>query len=169
MNDLEKGKFVVKKFYDYWKGYAAAFGISYEQLLNILKSRRPMGGESFISGLGLAVKNANISDSKIEEAMRKLAAASQGKLPEKNMDFFNALNGVAISYSFVDATAFVVTESAKDIAGAAQSVGNSLITTGKILNFFLPVILIFALFVFLDGKSNGAVVKGIRSLKGLRK
>lgn len=139
MSDSERGKVILRYFYDRWKGYAGAFGISFEQLVTILKTRRPMGGEVFITGLADAVKNAEIPESKVKAAMENLAAASQGKIPGANGDFFNALNGVAINYNFVDAASFVAVESAKDIAKGAQSIGNQVILTGKILNFLLPV------------------------------
>lgn len=159
MTDIELGESVIKSFYAHWSTFPAARGISYAQLLNTLKVRRPMGGTAFLDGIGLGVRSAGMSQSKISNAMRNLAMKSNGKIPAYNMDFFTFLSNESVKINFIDAAAYVVVESGKDIIKGAQEVGDSLISAGKFLNFVLPAVAVLFVFFWLDKQSEGKLSK----------
>jgi hypothetical protein len=164
VTDLERGDRALRVFHSFWKIFPESRSISYEKMLELLK-KRPMGGNALLEGIGAGIREAEMPDSRVDAAMKKLAAASGGKLPAKNMDFFNFLMNESIQVNFVDAVVFTVKESVKDVAKGAQAVGNQLIFTGKMLNFLLPAIaLIFVLFWLnkSTGGSLGRAVKGLR-------
>lgn len=165
ITDVERGKRAIKIFYDFWKVYPEASKFSYEDLLRMLTSRRPMGGDAFLDGLGLGIREAGMSDSRVTAAMRNLALSSRGKLPAANMDFFNYLMNEATKINFVDAAIYVTTESAKDVVSGAQAVGDSIITSAKVLNFFLPLVILFFVFIYLDSASQGKMSKALGKLK----
>lgn len=171
MTDAQLGEKVIQRFYAYWKLTPSGAKVSYDQLLNILKSRKQMGGNAFLEGLGLGIRLVReenpeaMTDSRIDSAMKKLALASEGKIPEKNYDFFRFLSNEATKVNFVNAVAYTVTESAGDILSGVQDVGESLITTGKILNFLLPAIGLFFVLSWVNKSTDGDLVKAFKSLK----
>ncbi len=158
MTDRELGLEVLRSYYRFWNKPS----ITFDSFVEMIKARRPMGGEAFISGLGMGVREAEINSYRYTDAMRKLAIASGGKLPARNGDFFNYLSGVSINVNFIDAITYTATESAKDVLKGAESVGNSILTTGKILNFLLPAILLIFVFFWLNGKSNGQLLNLVK-------
>jgi hypothetical protein len=161
--DIQVGQSVIHKFYLYWPG---ARTMSFTQLLDTLKARKPMGGTAFLEGIGFGVQAAQMSDSKIDSAMRQLAINSRGKIPQNNMDFFSYLSNESTKINFVDAAVYTAVETAKDLATGAQAIGDQLIFTGKILNFLLPAILLFIVLFYVNKSTDGSLV---RVAKGLRK
>lgn len=143
MSDIELGERVLKAFYNYSRSaFPFASIYSYDELKKILTSRK--GGQGFIEGLGMSVRFADLSDSKINSSMKALANASGGKIPGKNSDFYNFMINESTQVSFVDAFVYTAKESAKDIGSGVQSIGETLIDTGKILKIiFIPVVLYF--------------------------
>lgn len=143
MNDIELGEKVLRAFYNYSRSaYPFASIYSYDELKRALTSRK--AGQGFIESLGMSVRFAELSDSKINSSMKALAQASGGKIPSKNSDFYNFMIDEGTKINFIDALIYTATESAKDIGTGVQAVGNTLIDTGKILRIiFIPVVLYF--------------------------
>ena len=166
MSDKDIGLKVVKYF---WMWHQTYFGtkvrLSFDEFLQKLLPD-PKKRNIVLDGIGGGVREAEIKDSRIDSAMRSLALKSQGKIPGNPLVMFQYLSNESVKVNWVDAIAYTVKESAKDIGSGAVAVGNSLITTGKILNFLLPVILLGAVFFFLDNKSGGKLSGAI---KGMRK
>lgn len=159
MTDVQLGESVVKKFYSWNKTfYPQVFKLSYEEFLQALNSN-PKKNQILFDGIGGGVREADISNSRIDTAMRKFALDSKGKIPAKPMDFFNYLSNEATKVNFVDAVVYTVKESVGDIASGAESLGNSLIFTGKILNFLLPAIVLVIVFFWVNSKTGNRLVK----------
>lgn len=165
MSDKEIGLKVVKYF---WMWHQTYFGskvrLSWEEFLNRLlpdlKKR-----DIVLDGIGGGVREAEVSDSRIDSAMRSLALKSQGQIPSNPLVMFQYLSNEAVKINWVDAVLYTAKESVKDVAKGAQAIGDSLITTGKILNFLLPAILIFIVFAYVNSATGGAVSKTFKALK----
>lgn len=137
--DYIKGLDTLKRFHSASQSlFPKNVTYSFDQLLSTLASRK--GQVAFIESFGLAINSVNFPNSKLQSAMYSLAQRSQGKIPSKNSDFFLYLQNEGAKIDFVDAVSFVTKESVKDIVIGAQAVGDSILFTGKILNFALPVI-----------------------------
>lgn len=137
--DYIRGKDILKRFYDANKSVASKnVNYTFEQMLSTLTSRK--GNVAFIESLGLGVNASGFSNSKVQNAMYNLAKKAQGKIPASNADFRNYLIDEGTKVSFVDAITFTVVESAKDVVKGTQAIGESVIFTGKLLNYALPVI-----------------------------
>lgn len=158
MSDRDQGLKVLRAFHRNSPSLSMSFEVFLATMWPDVKKR-----EIYIDGIGFGARE--ISDSRIESAMRNMATQARGRIPSKWQDFFTFLSNEAIKINWLDAAAYTFTESAKDIAGAAESVGNQLIFTGKILNFFLPVILIFLVLYYLNVFTNGSVVKTAKAFK----
>src|SRR5690606_18262889 len=103
--------------------------------------------EIYLDGIGLGARE--ISDYRIETAMRNMAIQASGRIPSNWQDFFKFLQNEAVKINWIDAAAYVATESGKDLLDGAEEIGKSVIFTGKILNFLLPAIVIFLVFFYL--------------------
>lgn len=164
MTDFEVGTKVLKSFYS-----KSGLKISYQQMLdriqpNIIKQK--IG----IDGIGFGVKSVNedrtfLSDSAINTAMANLARVSSGKIPSSFQDFFKFLSNQAVKINYIDAVSYTAIESAKDTLKGAQSVGDSLIFTGKILNFLLPVIILIFIYFWINQKTDGQLSKAVQGFK----
>lgn len=166
--DTERGKKALTVFYNEMRSLYPSFKFTFEEMMTVLRKLR---GAKFIDeGIGGGIRETGFSDSKVNTAMRGLARNGGGKIPATYMDFFNALFLESQKINYVDMAGYVITETAGTVLGGIQDVGESLITTGKIINFLLPVILLGALFFFLDGKTSGALSRGVsKGIKGLKK
>lgn len=153
MNDVQTGEKVLRAFHSYWRTQPNSGGVSYEKMMELLNQRRP-GGSFLLEGIGLGVRSAEISDNRIDAAMRKLAADSGGRLPARNQDFFTYLSNEAVKIDFVDAAIFTAKESAKDIVKGAAAVGDSLIFTGKVVTFILPAVILLFLYIYLKAQAR---------------
>lgn len=153
MNDKEFGLKIIKQYYDYMKSYYPfKFLISFDELIKILESR--VGGKALISGLGLAANLTEMDTGDTSDAMKDLAKISNGKIPETNGAFYQALSGEATSFKFVDAVVFTTKGTAEELLEGSQAIGSSLILTGKIGTYLLPVICVVMAFVYLQKKSS---------------
>lgn len=138
-NEIEIGKKAIQYFYDEQKRiYSSKAPRSFDELIKILEARK--GGKNFLMGLGLGINFAEVPDYRVKTAMQTLARNSGGKIPLTNNDFRDYLINEATKVNFVDAVAYTVKESAKQITEGAQSIGDSVIFTGKMLNYALPLI-----------------------------
>lgn len=151
--DHALGLEIVKKFYDGAKfNYPFSVNYSFDEMLKVLQSRT--GGKTFLSGLGLAASLAEFDSGDIKNSMYALAKAAGGKIPAKNGDFYAFMVNQGTSVNFIDAIIYTTKESAKDIATGAQAVGDSLISTGKIVTWIFPVAFIYFAYLYLNKKVN---------------
>lgn len=159
MSDKELGLKVFKAFYSWNKSFhPTVFNYSLDQFLNFYGKKKDI----YLDGIGGGVRESGISDSRIDTAMRSMAQQSKGKIPENPLVMFQYLSNESVKVNWVDAVAFTVVESGKTVVGGAESLGNSLITTAKIVNFILPAILLFFLYVWLNNKSGGELKRVLR-------
>lgn len=164
MTDQERGTKALKAYYGYMRSmYPSTFKYSEAEFFVILSKIK--GGKALADGLGGGIREVGMSDSEVNTSMRRIAQVGAGKIPATYYDFFSALINEATKFNLADAAAFTIVESGKQVLGAAQDVGNQLIFTGRIVNFFLPLILIFIGLVFLNKFTDGAVVKVFKSFK----
>lgn len=166
MSDKEIGLKVFQFLFKWNKSlYPKSFNYSFDVFLSKIQPDKKKL-DIVLDGVGFGVRSADMSDSKIDSAMRKLALQGAGRIPKNPYDVFKFLSNESTQISWVDAAAYVATESAKDALKAAESVGNQVILTGKILNFLLPAIALFLVFVWINKASGGEALKAI---KGFRK
>lgn len=155
MIDRDRGLFTLKAFHG---NSSLRFKLNFDQFLSAMwpdaKKR-----EVYIAGIGLQANSASMSDSRIESAMRNMAYQGQGRVPASWYDFTKYLQNEAVKINWLDAGVYTFTESAKDIAGGAQALGNQLIFTGKILNFILPAILLIVVLFYVNKSTGGSLVK----------
>lgn len=156
MTDKEIGLNVVKRFW-YW--HQTYFGKTNRLTFEEFQKKIPKF-ELVIDSIGGGVRSVNediefLTQSRIDQAMRNLALKSNGSLPKDGQVFFKYLMNESVKVDWVDAIAYTTKETAKDVGSGLVEIGNSVLTTGKILNFLLPLILLGAVFFFLDGKSGG--------------
>lgn len=151
--DKALGLKILKSFYDGAKfNYPFAVIYSFEELVSTLESR--LGGKNFIAGLGLAAYSAGFDNDDIKTSMYALAKAAGGKIPAKNGDFYAYMVDQSTSVNYVNAIAYTVKESLGDIATGAQAVGDSLLSTGKILTWIFPVVVLYFGWIYLNKKAN---------------
>jgi hypothetical protein len=105
------------------------YGMTLVQLVKTLSGRK--GQSFFLEGLGLAITVTDMSKSRVKSAMLVLADKGKGKIPASNGAFLNALRDEAITPNWIDASAFVLVESTKDIVQGASTIGTSVLETGK--------------------------------------
>lgn len=156
MTDIELGTKVLKSFWNWSRMLnAGSFKVSFDEFLKSYGSKINI----YLDGIGGAIKAAEVSDSRIDSAMRSLAIASKGKIPSDYQVYFKYISNEAVKVNWIDAVAYTAIESVKDIASGAQAVGNSILTTGKILNFLLPgIALIFVIF-WINKHTDGGLAK----------
>ena len=137
--DYIRGLDILKRFYDASKTInSSAVKYTFDEMVKTLEGRT--GQKAFVEGLGLGVNASGFSNSKIQNAMTSLAKQAKGKIPAKNQDFRDHLIDESRKVDFVDAVKYVAVESAKDVVKGAQAVGESVIFTGKLLTYALPII-----------------------------
>lgn len=159
MSDKDLGLKVFKAFHSWNKSFhPTVFKYSLDEFLNFYGKKKDI----YLDGIGGGVRESGISDSRIDSAMRSMAQQSKGKIPENPLDMFKYLINESVKINWVDAVTYTVTESSKDVLSGAESVGKTLITTGKIINFLLPAILLFFLYVWLNNKSGGELKRVLR-------
>ena len=162
MSNRSTGLNALQKFYNYQRMYhGTKVTYSFDDLLSFYGKKK----EIYLEGVGDMIVNGNVTNMRLEAALVQLAKDSQGKILQNPIKISNYIQNQATKIDWLDAASFVVTESVKDVAKGAQAVGDSLITSMKIVNFLLPVIVLGALFFFLDGKSGGKLSGAIKGFK----
>lgn len=162
MSNREIGLSAFKKFYDWQKVFfPREVNYSLDDLLNSYGNKK----EIFINGVGDMIVNGNVSNSRLDTALRSLAKDSQGRKLKNPIQISNYIQSVESKIDWVDAASFVATESLKDVAGATESIGKSIITTGKILNFLIPVIGVLFVLAWLNKSTGGEAIKFVKSFK----
>lgn len=145
-NDMDRGREAFVYFHNRASRYS---GYSYtldEALKIVSRSEKNIG--IFTDGIGGLIRELQndgfLSGNKTKNAMENLADQGAGKLPDRNT-FFAALSNEAQNFTFREAAPFVLIESAKEVATGAQAVGDSIISTGKILTTIAPIVIVSAI------------------------
>lgn len=166
MNDLETGRKVLKAYYDYSRFYyPTIYKFSFDEFLKKYQPNQKKL-EIYLDGIGFGVRGSEISQTRINSAMQKMVLNSKGGMPSNAGDFFKYLSNEAVKISYIGAIGFVAVESLKDVAKGAAAVGDSLLTTGKILTFIFPVIVLILVFFWVNSKTGGGLGRGLKSLRG---
>jgi hypothetical protein len=86
--DRKRGEEALKKYYDESKrNFPENVLLPFDKFLKIIDLK----SKSYIMGLGLGIKMAEISSSEIDDAMESLAKNSKGMIPENPMVFTQAI------------------------------------------------------------------------------
>lgn len=134
-------------------------------LVKELSARRNQ--KFFIEGLGLAIQNADMSKSRAKSAMEVLAIKGKGRIPATNGAFYTALVDEAATPNWIDGSAFVLVESAKNVVTGVSHVGDAVINTGagilssaesisKNLAWIVPLITIGGAILYINNTSKKA-------------
>jgi hypothetical protein len=122
-----------------------------------------------MEGIGLGIRSSEMSDLRIETAMRSMASQSKGKMPSSNHDFFRYLSNEATKIHWVDAASYVTTETAKDVLKGTAEIGDSIISAGRAINSILPILLVGGVLVYalvlLETATKGGASKLYKSLR----
>lgn len=143
------GMKLLTEFHNFSKRYPG-YKLTFAQLLSILEKRPNQ--KHFVEILGGSVLVSGVSQGESLLSMQNLAFHSQGKIPSENVNFRQAIIDKATEFHLVDAVVYTAVESTKQIMEGVQSVGNTLIDTGKILQFLFPVAVVWFLYIFLKKK-----------------
>ena len=148
MNDVEKGTQALRAYFDYMVSFYPALykKYSFDEFYNLLTKIK--GGSALAEGLGLGIREAGLSSSTVSNSMKKLAQSGNGKVPASQYEFFKFLIQGSSNISYIDAFAFTTLETFKDVGSGLELVGKQIIFTGKIFNWFLPVIIIGGLYLY---------------------
>lgn len=126
-----------------------------EALKTVSRGEKNIG--FFTDGIGGLIREIQsdgfLSGNKVKNAMENLADKGAGKIPDRNT-FFAALSSEAQDFTFREAAPFVLVESAKEVATGAQAVGDSIITTGKILTTIGPIVVVSAILYIIFYKTK---------------
>ncbi len=168
LSDEVIGEKVLNKYWNYSRQLYPAFNSTFAQFQQKLQ---PNASKLRIlkDGIGLGVRSSEISESRIESAMRSMASQSKGKMPSSTHDFFRYLSDESVKINWIDAVSYVAVESTKDVIKGTAEVGSSIISAGKALNSILPIVLftiaIIFTFSWLNRATGGDVGKLIKAIK----
>lgn len=121
---------------------------TYKQLVDFLNTDHTTGfldtTGAFTEGLGLAINSIGMSDSQVQDAMQKLASASNGQIPANRAVFTKALSDRMQDITagdWINALPSIAADTAADVAKGAQKVGSAVIATGSILTKIAPILI----------------------------
>lgn len=159
-NDMDKGREAFVYFHNRASRYSDYKYKLDEALKIVARSEKNIG--NFTDSLGGLIREIQsdgfLSGNKVKNAMENLADKGAGKVPNINT-FFAALSNEAQDFTFKEAAPFVLIESAKEVAVGAQAVGDSIITTGKILTTIGPIVVVSAILYIVFYKTKQAAGK----------
>lgn len=151
---IETGREALQHFYNASKKYTN-FNYEFDQMLEIIAGS-PKAVQFFLDGVGTAIieiqKDDFLTGNRVKTAMTKLADVSKGQLPAKAY-FFSALSTEASNVTFVQALPNVIKGTAEELVKGAQSVGDSIIDTGKILTLIFPFVAVAAVLFIVRAKT----------------
>lgn len=141
------------------------YGLNFDSLLAAVggfNSNYFLGG--FGSTIMLLKNNNNFSTSDLRSAMQALAKQAQGRIPESPIGTFSsALSNQSTKFSFISAAKFTVVESAKTVASGAQSLGDTLITSAKIIQLLIPLSIVgVVIFIAMNPERAVKLAKSVR-------
>lgn len=153
VNDMGIGREALIKFHNASTAYPDYAGISFDQMLKAVSRNHP---DIFLDGLGGAIREIGMRDSKVSDAMVTLASQAKGKMPNQNA-FFSALSQSAQNLTFTDymlESPTIVKNIAVDLGEGAKQIGDAVIDTGKSLTTILPLVIVGAVIFVIVMKSK---------------
>lgn len=158
-DDTAQGNIVLDSLYKYmkqygWKGTRASLlsAMALGTQGNYIAKLEPIVLDSF----GFQMRILNLSQSKVDDAMKALASKSRGIAPTRQ-SVLNALGARAQQTDWGEAIKFTAVESAKQLTRGAQEIGKSVIATGKLATYLLPaipIVLLLALYMSAKGRMD---------------
>lgn len=154
-SDLDRGRMAMQDYHNYATlKYPDNYTMKFQELQDLF----PSNATFLMEGLGSAIANNGMSDGDVDSAMQFLADSNQG-IPVPGIDgqqaWFNALIHISTNPPLYRALAATAVSTAQDVASGAQKVGQSVIATGSVLVWALPVIVVGGLALFAWNKSGG--------------
>lgn len=146
-DDVQTGRQAIVVYHN-----RAIYNSGYNETVDTLLSKIAKGKspQYFLEGFGGAIREIDMSSGQINDAMNRLATVSGNRIPTQE-SFFKALSDRVSNPTFIDyvgATPEVIGQSALDVVHGAQEIGDSVLSLGKGLLQFGPI-LIFAAIVFI--------------------
>ena len=151
-NDIDIGRASLIAFHNESTKYPG-YIFTFNQFVDIASKGKPT---IFLEGIGMAVRETAIRESKLDDIMIDLARRSQGKIPTMN-SFFSAIGSGASTLSFSDyllESPTLIKNVASDVGKGAVEVGNAIIDTGKSLTVIFPILLVSGLIFFVYNKTK---------------
>lgn len=161
MTDKDRGLKVFRAFWNWNRTFHRSFNLSFDEFLKSYGNK----ADIYLDGIGSGIRFADVSDSRIDTAMRSMARNSNGQIPKNPLVMVQYLSNEAVKIDWRDAAGSILADTAGDLLEGAADLGNSLITTGKILNFLLPVIALVVVYYLLNKNTEGQFSKVLKGLK----
>lgn len=150
-NDIDRGRAALRYFHNQASTYAA-YDLTFDELISKLGGKVPA---YFLEGLGMSC--VDVPEYQVKQAMEALANAGQGRLPAQPFAFYKAISDRASILSvrdWVSAAPAIAVETAKDVAAAAQGVGQTVIQTASSLKSILPLLIVGAVVFVVVSKAR---------------
>jgi len=149
-DDISRGKEAVRYFHNralFYDGYDLSFD---DSCIAIAHGKDP---QYFLEAFGLIIENllldGTITQSKIRNAMEKLADDGGGRIPSNQQAFFSALSNSATNFSWIEATKYTASQTASTVVQGTQQIGNAVIASGSGLLSILPLLAIGGVVAFI--------------------
>ena len=127
MTDRELGIEAIRFFYDYCReNFSDYKTISFQNFLDAIDEKASW----FLSGLGLGIDTAGVSDAQVEEAMINIAHQTEGKIPKNLNQITQAVSEASQDYDF-SFWSNVAGDTITDLVYGAQKVGDAVIEGGS--------------------------------------
>ena len=133
-DDVSRGREAISYFHNASCGFSG-YNFTLDGVIQVL-SKNPLIA---LDGIGLAIRSTGMSTSAVQEAMETLAEKAQGRVPNLN-SFFSALSNRATQISYIDLTVDVGAHVLEKTGEGLQEIGESVLSTGKMLLWALPFI-----------------------------
>lgn len=163
--DRALGEKALKHFFSESKRlYSENMKISFDQFIDLIDLR----SKSYITGLGMGIAVAEISESRIESVMDDLARNSMGKMPDNVQVFTQAIIN---NQSEFDWNMFkeVSSQTIEDAIEATQALGKDLAEgvkgAGEVFSmskYILPAVGVIAVIAFLKYNSLSGITKAFK-------
>lgn len=150
--DAELGREAVVIFHNYCANNFSSYTLRLEELIASTEAQK--GGRFFLEGMGMVIRETELSSSKVEDAMIALAKQGRGRIPDNWNTWIRVLGDEAAKVDWLDATAYTATETAKDLAKGAAQVGDVVLDTAKSIGVIAPLAITAALLFILYRKAK---------------
>lgn len=151
-NDIDLGRTSLIAFHNESTKFSN-YPYKFDDMVMIASKGKP---GIFLEGLGMAVRETGIRESKLDDIMIDLARRSKGQVPNMNT-FFSAIGSGASTLTFSDyllESPTIAKDVALEIGKGAVEVGNAVIDTGKTLTMFLPLVFVGAVIYLIVAKTK---------------
>nr|BFD59652.1 hypothetical protein CKG001_17590 [Bdellovibrio sp. CKG001] len=151
MTDIEIGREALRHFHNASLKFDSYEPDSLDELISYYGKKKDI----YLDGVGMVIRENNMSQHAVEGAMQTLAKQAQGRIPKDHQGYVSALGNQASKISWLDLTSTVAVETVSTVAKGAQSLGDNVVSTLKVANWIWPI----ALFAFVGLWYFGKVKK----------